>query len=88
MRYPTKDFVVAVLCAVFVACGDGPASPIVVPVASVAIGTVPPPLNIGANTTLSAETFNANGQPVRGRVIAWTTSNVAVVTVQEIGALG
>jgi uncharacterized protein YjdB len=56
-----------------------------VPVASVTVSPASPSVLIGQTAQLSATPKDANGNPLTGRVVTWTTSAPAVATVSASG---
>lgn len=52
-----------------------------VPVASVAVTLAPASITVGGTSTGTATTFDAGGNVLTGRVIAWSSTNTAVATV-------
>ncbi len=79
--------------AIAAACGqggDGALTP-PAPPAAVATITIAPPgstaLLVGATRVLSAETRDAQGNTLTGRIIRWTSSATNIATVSESGAV-
>jgi uncharacterized protein YjdB len=62
-----------------------PVAVIPVPVASVSVSPNTATLVVGQNVTLSATPLDANGNPLTGRVVTWTTSNAGRATVSNSG---
>src|SRR3989441_418547 len=56
-----------------------------VPVASVAVTPASASMQTGGTVQLTATPKDANGNPLNGRVVAWTSSNSAVATVSASG---
>ena len=56
-----------------------------VPVASVAVSPASATLIVGATQQLTATPLDANGNPLSGRTISWTTSALGVATVDANG---
>ena len=56
-----------------------------VPVASVTVSPSPASVNEGRTVQLTATPKDANGNPLSGRTIAWSSSNTAVATVSPSG---
>ena len=61
------------------------AAPPPIAVASVSVTLTASPLNPGQTTQATATTRDANNNLLTGRVIAWTSSNLAVATVSSSG---
>jgi uncharacterized protein YjdB len=57
----------------------------IVPVASVVVTPANNPLVVGQTAQLTAEPRNAQGQPLVGRAILWTTSEPSVASVSSTG---
>jgi uncharacterized protein YjdB len=55
------------------------------PVASVTVSPAPASVTVGQSVQLTATPKDANGNPLTGRVVTWTTSNAAVATVSAGG---
>jgi uncharacterized protein YjdB len=55
------------------------------PVASVTVSPSPASVYVGATARLVATLKDANGNPLSGRAVAWTTSNGAVASVDSTG---
>jgi uncharacterized protein YjdB len=58
-----------------------------VPVANVVVSPNTATVVVGQNVTLSATALDANGNPLAGRVITWTTSNAGRATVSNTGVV-
>ena len=56
-----------------------------VPVASVTVSPNPASVFIGASAPLGVTVKDANGNPLSGRTVVWTTSNAAVAAVDSTG---
>ena len=56
-----------------------------VPVASVAVNPPTASVAVGQNVQLTAIPKDASGNPLNGRLVAWSTSNAAVATVTSSG---
>jgi hypothetical protein len=56
-----------------------------IPVASVTVSPASPTITVGNTTQLTATTFDANGNTLSGRAIAWSSSNPAVASVSGNG---
>lgn len=56
-----------------------------VPVATVSVSPVSPTLQVGGTVQLTAVTRDANGSVLSGRLITWTSTNTAIVTVSSSG---
>ena len=56
-----------------------------VPVASVTLSTPTTPMVVGETQQLSAVTRDANGNVLSGRLVNWSSSNAAVLTVSNSG---
>ena len=83
MRFPTKEFVTLVLSATLLACGDSPSTPAIAAVSSITVGLAQSTLIAGSSTTVSAETYNSDGQVIRGRAIEYSSSNSAVASINS-----
>ena len=57
----------------------------IVPVASVTVSPSSASLTVGQTTQLTATPKDANGNPLTGRTITWTSGNTAVATVNTSG---
>src|SRR3989442_540148 len=55
------------------------------PVASVLVSPTAPNMYVGGSVQLTATPKDANGNPLSGRAVSWTTSNSAVATVSAGG---
>ena len=58
-----------------------------VPVASVTVTPAQPTIVVGRSVTLTAQALNANGQPLSGRVIAWSSGAPTIATVSSTGVV-
>src|SRR6185436_992107 len=81
--------VAAGAATVTVAC-EGQGSPVaitvtVVPVASVSVSPATATLTVGQTAQLTATPKDANGNPLTGRTVTWSTSNAAVAAVSGNG---
>ena len=56
-----------------------------VPVASVTVSPAPASVQVGTTVQLTATPLDANGNPLGGRTVTWTTSASAVATVSTSG---
>src|SRR5438445_420717 len=56
-----------------------------VPVAAVAVTPASPSVQVGQTAQLTATPQDANGNPLSGRTVTWTSSNQAVATVNATG---
>ena len=65
--------------------GTSAVTVIFVPVASVAVSPASATLGIGQKVQLTATPKDAGGNPLSGRVIAWSSSNATVATVSATG---
>ena len=67
--------------------GKGGSSTITVPVpvASVTVNPAPASVQLGATVQLTATPLDANGNPLSGRAITWTTSTAGVASVSTSG---
>ena len=63
--------------------GASPVSVSAVPVATVSVSPGSATLAIGAKTTLSATTRDANGTTLTGRAVAWSSANPSVASVNS-----
>src|SRR4051812_29401883 len=76
----------AALLVLSISCGGGDGTaPAPAPVATVAVAPLTSPLPIGTTKQLSAATLDANGAPLSGRAVAWTTSDAGIATVTQSG---
>jgi uncharacterized protein YjdB len=57
------------------------------PVASVTVTPATASVTVGQTTTLQAQTLDASGATLTGRVVTWTTSNAGVATVSSSGVV-
>ena len=62
-------------------------APPAIPVASVAVAPTSSSLTVGATTTLTAITYDANGNTLTGRGIVWASSAPAVASVSTSGVV-
>ncbi|MDF2772023.1 MAG: hypothetical protein K0S86_1517, partial [Geminicoccaceae bacterium] len=73
---------------VAIACSDdSPTGPETLPVASVTVSPATGSLVVGATTTLTAALADANGRPITGRSVAWSSSRNDIATVTSGGVV-
>jgi alpha-tubulin suppressor-like RCC1 family protein len=65
--------------------GTGAVTVTAIPVASVTVSPGSSTVNVGATVQLTPTTKDANGNVLTGRVVTWTTSDAALVTVSSTG---
>ena len=71
-----------------IACSDDPSTgPETIPVASVTVTPATHPLVVGSTTTIAATLADANGRPISGRAVAWTSDRPDVATVTSAGTV-
>jgi Tol biopolymer transport system component/uncharacterized protein YjdB len=73
---------------VAIACSDdSPSGPETTPVASVSVSPATQSLVVGATATFTAALTDANGRPITGRPVAWSSNRTDVATVTSGGVV-
>jgi len=73
--------------ALLVGCSDGPTEPSPTTVTSIIVSAPSPSLQVGATMTATARLINSKGDEVTAKKPVWSTSDVAVATVDQNGLI-